>query len=142
MHPRSLLFVLLAFVLCVFPASLRAEPAQAPRAGHVRMAFLTVKPDQLEAFRRIVREEMEASVRLEPGVLGIYALADEDSPGQLRFVELYADAEAYEKHRKTPHFQKFFRLTKDMVTKRVLLSAVPLEMFDKRDGVLTPPSVK
>lgn len=38
-----------------------------------RVAELEIDPAQLERYTAAVREEMETSVRIEPGVLAIYA---------------------------------------------------------------------
>jgi quinol monooxygenase YgiN len=56
----------------------------------VRIAELEIDPAQLESYEAAVKEEMEAAVRLEPGVLAIYAVAEKDHPTRLRFFEIYA----------------------------------------------------
>lgn len=118
-------------VLCFAAGSAHALEAKA-----VRMAHLHIKQEQLDAFTEAVREEMEASLRVEPGVIAIYAVADKNDPTRLTFFELYVDDAAYEAHRETPHFQKYFHRTKDMIKERVLLEAVPVELRDKGN---TPP---
>lgn len=97
------------------------------------MAHLQIKPDQLEAFTAAVKEEMEAALRLEPGVVAIYAVAEKGDPTKWTFFEMYVDEEAYQIHRDTPHFQKYFHTTKDMIADRVLLEAVPVELRDKHN---------
>ena len=54
----------------------------------------------------------------------------------MTFFEMYVDEKAYQTHRATPHFQKYFRTTKDMIADRVLVEAVPVELRDKYN---TPP---
>ena len=61
----------------------------------VRIAELEIDPAHLDAYRAAVREEIETSVRVEPGVLAIYAVAEKDNPAKLRFFEMYADESAY-----------------------------------------------
>ena len=57
--------------------------ADEPPAGVVvRIAELEIDPAQLESYEAAVKEEMEAAVRLEPGVLAIYAVAEKDHPTQ------------------------------------------------------------
>lgn len=107
--------------------------AHAAEATSIRMAHLQIKPDQLEAFTAAVKEEMEAALRVEPGVLAIYAVADKNDPTKLTFIELYVDEATYQIHRDTPHFQKYFHTTKDMIADRVLLEAVPVELRDKHN---------
>jgi quinol monooxygenase YgiN len=70
----------------------------------VRLAELQIDPAQLDAYLALLREEIEASVRLEPGVLTLNAVALKDSPDHIRLMEIYADQDAYEAHLKSPHF--------------------------------------
>ncbi len=107
--------------------------ATAAEVTAVRIAHLQIKADQLEAFTKAVKEGMEASLRLEPGVIALYGVADKNDPTKLTFFELYLDDAAYQKHRETPHFQKYFNTTKDMIADRVLMEAVPLELRDKHN---------
>jgi quinol monooxygenase YgiN len=63
-------------------------------APFARLADLEVDPEQRDAFIAAVRQEMNESVRVEPGVLALYAVAERDLPSRLRFFEIYADAAA------------------------------------------------
>jgi quinol monooxygenase YgiN len=97
----------------------------------VRIAELEIDPAQLEAYKAAVKEEMETSVRVEPGVLAIYAVAEKDAPTKLTFFEIYADEAAYRAHIASPHFRKYFETTKDMITSRRLIDTVPLQLSAK-----------
>jgi len=50
----------------------------------VRMAELEIDPAHLDDYRRLLIEEIEASVRLEDGVLALNAVALKDSPEKIR----------------------------------------------------------
>lgn len=126
------LLALLAFASAFFPGK-----AEAAEAGSIRIAHLRIKPDQLEAFTAAVREEMRDALQLEPGVVAIYAVADKEDPTKIMFFEMYVNEEAYQTHRETPHFQKYFKTTKDMIAERVLMEGVPVELRDKHN---TPPA--
>ncbi len=65
-------------------------------------------------------------MRLEPGVLTLYATAEKDSPENITILEIYADRAAYESHLKTPHFQKYKQGTLKMVKKLELIDTSPL----------------
>lgn len=112
------------------PVMLGAKPAL-PAHPLARLAQLTIDPAQLDAYKAAVREEIDASIRLEPGVLAIYAVAVKGQPHQLRFVELYADEAAYQRHRDSPHFQTYLVRTQPMITKRVLTEAEPVALGAK-----------
>jgi quinol monooxygenase YgiN len=92
-----------------------AALAQDKKSPVVRIADLDIDPAQLDSYTAIVREEMETSVRVEPGVIAIYAVADKERPSRLRFFEIYVDDEAYRAHIASPHFRTYFEATKSMI---------------------------
>lgn len=107
------------------PVVLGAKPQLPSATAVVRMAEIEIEPSQLEAYKAIVTEEIEASIRLEPGVWAIYAVALKERPHHIRFFEIYADESAYLHHRGTPHFQKYLHATQGMIVTRRLFEAQP-----------------
>ena len=105
--------------------------AEEPRVPYVRIAELEIDPAQLESYKAAVKEEMETSVRVEPGVLAIYAVAEKDNPSRLRFFEMYADEAAYKAHRETTHYKKYADATKGMIISRRLIETVPIQLSAK-----------
>ena len=111
-----------------------AKPALAQNdipARFVRIAELEIDLSQLDAFRAAIREGIGTAVRVEPGVLALYAIADKDNPARITVFEIYLDAEAYQTHLQTPHFRKFRDTTDRMVKSRKLWEAVPLVLGAK-----------
>lgn len=98
----------------------------------VRIADLTIDPAQLDAYTAAVKEEMDDAVRLEPGVIAIYATAIKGKANQIRFVEIYANEKAYLTHRETPHFKKYLEATKSMITARELFEGIPVKLAGKK----------
>ena len=92
----------------------------------VRIAKIVVDPLQLEKYRAALKEEIEASVRLESGVLTLYAVSEKARPHHITILEIYADSAAYRSHIQTPHFLKYKTGTKDMVKSLELVDTVPL----------------
>lgn len=92
----------------------------------VRLSKIRVDPAQLDAYNAFLKEEIETSMRLEPGVLTLYAAAERDEPHKVTILEIYADRDAYESHLKTPHFQKYKQGTLAMVEELELVDAIPL----------------
>ena len=92
----------------------------------VRLSKITVDPAQLDTYNAFLKEEIEASMRLEPGVLALYATAEKDAPHKVTILEIYADRTAYENHLKTPHFQKYKHGTLSMVRELELVDVKPL----------------
>lgn len=110
-----------ALILAAVPAF-----AEEARVQQVRVAELDIDPAQVEAYRAALREEIETSIRVEPGVLSLYAVYERDNPTRVRLLEIYADADAYEAHIASPHFQKYKTGTQDMVRSLRLTETVPI----------------
>jgi len=100
-------------------------PAQAEN-NKVRLSLITVDPERLDQYNAFLKEEIEASMKLEPGVLTLYAVAEKENPHKMVILEIYADEEAYQKHIKTPHFLKYKEGTLDMVQSLELIDTTPL----------------
>jgi quinol monooxygenase YgiN len=92
----------------------------------VRLAHLVIDPQQLDAYRAALREGIEAALRLEPGVLTLYAVSAQADPTRFTLLEIYADQAAYEAHLRSPHFLRYKALTQDMVRSLELVDTVPL----------------
>jgi quinol monooxygenase YgiN len=92
----------------------------------VRIAELEIDPAQLRAYEAAVSEEIGESIRSEPGVLTIYAVALADQRSHLRFFEIYADEAAYRQHLESPHFKKYVQVTQPMIRARKLSEARPV----------------
>ncbi|MBW9116083.1 antibiotic biosynthesis monooxygenase [Rhizobium cauense] len=97
----------------------------------VRMAELEIDPNQLETYRALLAEEIEASVALEDGVLSLNAVAIKDRPHHIRILEVYANRQAYEAHLQTDHFLKYKNETAGMVVSLALIDVEPLMMRGK-----------
>jgi quinol monooxygenase YgiN len=93
----------------------------------IRISEITIDSNYLEAYKKILKEESAASLRLEPGVISIYPMYQKESPTQVRILEIYANKEAYESHLKTPHFQKYKTTTLKMVKS---LKLIDMEAID------------
>ena len=81
----------------------------------VRIAKLQIDPTHLEAYKSALKLHAETAVRVEPGVLNLYAVYEKYNPTHVTVFEIYASADAYKAHLLTPHFLKYKTETKDMV---------------------------
>lgn len=81
----------------------------------VRISEIEILPQHLEEYTSILKEEAAASVRIEPGVIAIFPMYQQENPAQIRIVEIYRDSAAYLSHLKTPHFQHYKGSTLKMV---------------------------
>ena len=80
-----------------------------------RLAKLEIDSAQLKAYKVFLKEEIESSLKIEPGVLALYAVFEKERPTRLTILEIYADTAAYKSHIQTPHFLKYKNGTLDMV---------------------------
>jgi quinol monooxygenase YgiN len=121
--------VLGAFMLTsVVGARVHADEPQRP---YVRVAQIEIDPAQLESYKAIAKEQIETAIRVEPGVLTLYAVAEQDNPTRVVVFEIYADLEAYRAHIETPHFKKYKADTQDMVKSLKLVDTVPIVLGAK-----------
>ncbi|WP_224490076.1 putative quinol monooxygenase [Robertkochia flava] len=93
----------------------------------VRIAEIEIAPEFREEYLSILREESEASVRLEPGVICIYPMFQQDNPNLIRLLEIYESEEAYQSHLQTPHFKHYKGTTLKMVKS---LELIDVEAID------------
>lgn len=124
----GLLSILMIFMLSVSsPGSAAAQD----KNQVVRIASLRIDSAQLENYMAALKEHAETAVRVEPGVLTLYAVAEKNDPTRITVFEIYADAAAYQAHLQTPHFKKYKSTTKDMVKSLELVETVPIVLAAK-----------
>ena len=92
----------------------------------VRLAKLSIDPKKLDQYNSFLKEEIETSLKVEAGVLTLYAVAEKKNPSSITILEIYENEEAYKKHIQTPHFLKYKNGTKDMVLSLELVEQQPL----------------
>jgi quinol monooxygenase YgiN len=97
----------------------------------VRMAKIQIDSAQLENYKAALKEGIETAIRLEPGVITLYAVAEKNNPTHITVLEVYANDAAYKSHLQTPHFKKYKNGTKDMVKSLELIETVPVALGGK-----------
>lgn len=94
----------------------------------IRISEIEIDSTDLEEYISILKEESEASVRLEPGVISIFPMYEKENPTEIRILEIYKDKEAYESHLETPHFKHYKTTTLKMVKS---LKLIDMEAIDE-----------
>jgi quinol monooxygenase YgiN len=118
--------------LLILGASMLASSLSGPtvaeeRQGqYVQMAEIEIDPAQLEDYKAAVKEQIETAIRVEPGVLVLYAVSEKDNPAHIRVFEVYRDMDAYKAHLETAHFKKYKAATEKMVKSLKLVQATPI----------------
>jgi quinol monooxygenase YgiN len=103
----------------------------APQNPIVRLAELEIDPAQLDNYKAALKEEIETSIRVEPGVLTLYAVSVKDHPNQIRLFEMYRDEASYRAHLQTPHFTRYKTRTQQMVKSLTLIETEPVLLGSK-----------
>ena len=74
--------------------SLLASAAAGPTLGqekpdqYIQVAEIEVDPSQIDAYRAAVKEHIETGcLRIEPGVLTLYAVSDKNDPSKVKVFE-------------------------------------------------------
>jgi quinol monooxygenase YgiN len=98
---------------------------------YVRIAEIEIDSAQCEAFQAALREEIDASVRIEPGVLALHAVSDKGNPARIVVFEIYADVTAYAAHLEAPHFKTYKAVTANMVVSLKLTETAPIALSTK-----------
>ena len=109
----------------------RRSAAAEPQSRMVRIAELEIDPTQLESYKAALKKEIETSLRVEPGVLTLFAVSVKDEPAHIRIFETYADTAAYRSHLETPHFKKYKAGTQGMVKSLKLIETEPIMLGTK-----------
>jgi quinol monooxygenase YgiN len=103
----------------------------------IRISEIEIDSIYLEEYISILKEESEASVRLESGVISIYPMFQKENPSEIRILEIYENKEAYESHLQTPHFKQYKTTTLNMVKSLKLIDMIAIDkesmpaIFDK-----------
>jgi quinol monooxygenase YgiN len=128
MKVRQLLFLTVAMLMIAESPSY----SQSPREPHVRIAEIEIDPIQSEVYLVALKEQIEAALRNEAGVVALYSVADKENPAYITVFEIYRDAEAYKQHVETTHFKKYKTATENVVKSLKLRETVPILLGVRR----------
>jgi quinol monooxygenase YgiN len=130
MTSKQAVFTGTLMLMAVFTL-VRFTHAENPNTRVVRLAELEIDPAKVEQYKAALREEISSSVRLEPGVITLYAVSVKNHPEQVRLFEMYADQAAYESHIQSAHFKKYKAETQSIVRSLRLLETDPILLGSK-----------
>jgi quinol monooxygenase YgiN len=127
---RQRVSLLLTFFFLATLVSTKQLKAQ-DRNPNIRVARLVIDPSKLAAYKAALSKEIDASIKIEPGVLVLYAVYDKKETTHVTVFEIYADEEAYKSHIQTPHFKKYKEAVADMVKSLELTEMSPITLGSK-----------
>jgi quinol monooxygenase YgiN len=132
MKTKQLLLVGASVVTAALLGGAGAQDTQEQTDGqYVQVAEIEIDPTQLEAYKAAVREQIETAIRVEPGVLILYAVSEKDDPARIRVFEIYRNTDAYKSHLESAHFKKYKAKTEKMVKSLKLVKATPIMLGAK-----------
>ena len=105
--------------------------AQEAQGQYVQVAEIEIDAAQLEDYKAAVREHIETAIRVEPGVLVLYAVSAKENPTHVTVFEIYASTDAYKAHLEAPHFKKYKAATEKMVKSLKLVQTAPIMLGAK-----------
>ena len=98
---------------------------------YVQEAEIEIESAQLDDYKAAVTEQIDTAIRVEPGVLVLYAVSETDNPTRVRVFEIYRDVDAYRSHLETAHFKKYKTTTERMVRSLKLIQTTPILLGTK-----------
>ena len=125
---RQLLVVGASILATAFSGSAFSQETD---GQYVQVAQIEIDPAQLESYRAAAREQIDAAIREEPGVLVLYSVSEKDNPAHVIVFEIYKDRHAYRSHLETPHFKKYKAITANMVKSLTLIQSTPIMLGAK-----------
>ena len=128
MNAKQFLILGVTLFLALFGAAAMGE--EMPQQ-HIPIAEIEVDPAQLESYKAAVKEQIEAAIRLEPGVPVLYSVSTKDNPAHVTVFEIYRDREAYLAHLQAPHFLKYKATVEKMVKSLKLIPVDPVMLGTK-----------
>ncbi len=128
---KNLIVGLLVFLIAISANSCTKKSQDIKEINYdsliIRVAEIEIDSFYHDEYISLLKEEVEASVRLESGVICIYPMFQKENPTQIRLLEIYSDKDAYLSHLQTPHFKHYKTTTQKMVKS---LKLVDMESID------------
>jgi len=125
---KTIFITAIAFMAFSFSNSVSSQT----NSHYIRIAKLTIDSSKLEEYKQALKEHAETAVRLEPGVLMLYAVYERKHPTNVTVFEIYADEAAYRLHIQAPHFLKYKAAVQDMVKSLELIDVAPIALEAKK----------
>ena len=123
--------LMIIFITCILTVMSNQSSSAQVKTSYMRIAKIVVDSAQLEQYKTALKEGIETAVRIEKGVLSLYAVYDKNNPAHVTVFEIYADKNAYELHIQTLHFKKYKTTTQGMVKSLELTDVVPIALAAK-----------
>ena len=103
----------------------RSNESHRPREPrHVVVVQVTIKPDMVPEFERVLLHNPRESVRVDPGCLRFDVSQDTENPARWVLHEVYTSADAHATHRQAPHFLAYDEVASRAIVDKVVVRGV------------------
>jgi len=109
------------FQLFIFLSIIITSAQAQEKSTMYRIAKISIDSNHIQAYHQALKEQMQAAIQNEPGVLSYTALANKNKPTEITIIEVYANMDAYQAHIQTPHFKKYKQMVNGWVLSLELL---------------------
>lgn len=86
-----------------------------PNGLWINIVQITVKPEHLADYQRVVTAQLENALKIDPGILAIYAGTKQGRPDDWVIYEVFQSEENYRNHIANPDHQKYVAASKDWI---------------------------
>jgi len=87
-------------------------------SGYVVAVEFDIRPEAFAAFKPLMLENAQASLRDEPGCRQFDVSVPVENPARIFLYEIYDDEAAFKAHVASPHYKRFAAATKEMIAER------------------------
>ena len=131
MKLQIMAFLLLFSMLILSACAVNKQNKSASKSEKmfIRIAEIEIDSNYLAEYIAILKEESQASIKIEVGVISIYPMYQKENPNTIKILEIYKDKQAYEAHLQTPHFKYYKTTTLKMVKS---LKLIEMQAIDEQ----------
>ena len=91
----------------------------------VVLRLYEVKPEKLDAFKKLIAEEMRRGVAEDAGVMGLFATAEQERTNMIHTYELFRDDAARDSYRNSKAHRDFWEKAQDMLNSTLEVENMP-----------------
>ena len=122
----------LSVILIITATIFSKETAAQSKPQYIRIARLVIDSTKLLTYNKALKDHAEAAVRLEPGVIMLYAVGEKLRPDHVTVFEIYEDEDSYKFHIQQPHFLQYKAAVQDIVKSLELVDVSPIALQAKK----------
>ena len=101
---------------------------------NVILHLYEVKPEKLDAFKKLIAKEMRRGVKEDPGVMGLFATAEQKRTNMIHTYELFKDEAARDSYKNSKKHQSFWKKAQFMLDSTKEIENLPGNVILSQKG--------